>query len=94
MYTEVSPITREDLECSIWDAYKDLNGVRPRHLNMKTMSYKELESYLDNLYDDLRDEQEYQSHMDAIELEADRLQEMLNPAPLPWEAEDMYYSGF
>jgi hypothetical protein len=84
---------RYDLECSIWDAYKELNGIRPRHLKMAEMSIQELESYLDNLYQDLRDEQEYNAHEDFLTVEAEKVYNLYHSNPLPWEVEAIHYEG-
>jgi hypothetical protein len=37
---------KEQLESTIWDAYKDAYGFRPRHLNLQAMSEPELEALL------------------------------------------------
>ena len=38
---------KEQLECSLWDAYKDAHGIRPRFMNMETMSVEELKQQLE-----------------------------------------------
>ena len=43
-WTEMSH--KEQLESTIWDAYKDAYGFRPRHLNLQAMSEAELEALL------------------------------------------------
>lgn len=40
---------KEQLECIVWDAYKDAHGVRPRHMNLSAMTEQELEAELDYL---------------------------------------------
>lgn len=37
------------LKASIWDGFKDLHGVRPRHLNLDEMSIEELEAELESI---------------------------------------------
>jgi len=37
----------EQLQCTLWDAYKDAHGVRPRFMNMKTMTLEELKEQLE-----------------------------------------------
>lgn len=37
---------KEQLECIVWDAYKDAYGFRPRHMNLQAMSEAELEAEL------------------------------------------------
>lgn len=46
-WTEMSH--KEQLESTIWDAYKDAYGFRPRHLNLQAMSEAELEALLVDL---------------------------------------------
>lgn len=38
---------KQQLECMLWDAYKDAHGVRPRFMNMETMSVEELKEQLE-----------------------------------------------
>ncbi len=40
---------KEQLECTIWDAYKDAYGFRPRHMNLSAMSEQELRTELSRL---------------------------------------------
>jgi hypothetical protein len=42
---------KEQLECSLWDAYKDAHGVRPRFMNMEVMSVEELKQELERCCD-------------------------------------------
>lgn len=37
---------KEQLECTVWDAYKDAYGFRPRHMNLQAMTEQELEAEL------------------------------------------------
>ncbi len=60
---------KEQLECSLWDAYKDAHGVRPRFMNMEAMSVEELKEELERCCDAImRNEkqrmidEEYASH--------------------------------
>ena len=39
----VEDYKRYDLETLVWDMYKDATGIRPRHLDLKSMSLQELE---------------------------------------------------
>lgn len=48
---------KEQLECIVWDAYKDAHGIRPRHLNLAAMTEQELEAEL-NYLSKLIEEQE------------------------------------
>lgn len=38
---------KEQLECMVWDAYKDAHGVRPRFMNMEVMTVEELKKELE-----------------------------------------------
>jgi hypothetical protein len=40
---------KQQLECIIWDAYKDAYGVRPRHMNLEAMTEEELNKELEFL---------------------------------------------
>jgi hypothetical protein len=40
---------KEQLECTVWDAYKDAYGFRPRHLDLQAMSEDGLETLLEEL---------------------------------------------
>jgi hypothetical protein len=42
---------KEQLECSLWDAYKDAHGVRPRFMNMEAMSLDDLKEELERCCD-------------------------------------------
>ena len=37
------------LETTIWDMYKEVHGIRPRFMDMSSMSIKELEAEIDSL---------------------------------------------
>lgn len=45
----VEDLERYFLETAIWDLYKDVYGVRPRHMNLKAMSHVELTARLESL---------------------------------------------
>lgn len=38
---------KEQLECTLWDAYKDAHGVRPRFMNMAAMTVEELKKEIE-----------------------------------------------
>ena len=40
---------KEQLECIVWDAYKDAYGFRPRHMNLEAMTVEDLRAELDSL---------------------------------------------
>lgn len=52
----VKDFNRHNLECTIWDLYRDVFGTRPRHMDFKSMSYEELERECDLLGRMLEDE--------------------------------------
>jgi len=39
---------KEQLECMVWDAYKDAYGVRPRFMNLEAMTVEELKFELES----------------------------------------------
>ena len=43
---------RDDLKACIWDTYKEVNGIRPRWMNMDDMSTVELEVMADSLVEE------------------------------------------
>lgn len=63
--TTVAQYERSRLESSIWDLYKDVNGVRPRHMDFASMSDAELEAEYDSLLDDLKAVQEREAIEEA-----------------------------
>ena len=46
---------REDLECYVWDAYKDAHGIRPRWMNFKAMSDDALTAFADQLSEEVEE---------------------------------------
>lgn len=58
---------RDELSCYISDTFKDLNGVRPRHINFCTTPIEELRSILARLERDLREEMEAERDEAAFE---------------------------
>jgi hypothetical protein len=40
---------KEQLECIVWDAYKDVYNFRPRHMNLQAMTEQQLEDELEKL---------------------------------------------
>jgi hypothetical protein len=72
----VEDFKRYDLETLVWDMYKDVTGIRPRHLDFKAMSLEELEKLADSLGSQMeasiaadeeweRQEAEYQAEVEA-----------------------------
>lgn len=56
--TTVEQFERYQLETSIWDAYKDAHGVRPRGIDFASMSMDELEKFAQDTYAALETEME------------------------------------
>ena len=54
----VSDFERDSLIESIWDAYKECNGIRPRGMDFDSMNMEELQSIMDGLNDSIRIERE------------------------------------
>ena len=65
---------RDDLICYIWDAYKDLNGFRPRNIyDFSAMSVEELQEECDRL-----------SAQIAEEIEAEKAQKQADREEREW----------
>ncbi len=56
------------MEASIWDLYKEVNGIRPRWLNMADMSLEELTETYDRLLVDLAEEQALEADREAVSI--------------------------
>jgi hypothetical protein len=72
---------KQQLECIIWDAYKDAYGVRPRHMNLEAMTEEELTKELEFL-GKVIDENEKQRRADeaeAIVRFEDRVANLMHP---------------
>lgn len=54
--TTVAQFKRYENETFFWEMYKDVTGVRPRHINLKDMSDEELEREIDLLGRMMKDE--------------------------------------
>lgn len=64
---------REQLESSLWDAYKDAHRIRPRHVDFASMTMAELEAMMSDLIDTMNenDKREGEEQADAaIKVEA------------------------
>jgi len=87
VYT-VEDFKRYDLETMIWEMYKDVTGIRPRHLDMKAMTMEQLEAFADSLGKQMEasiaydEECEYQSMVYAQE-DAEEENVKRDEAPLP-----------
>lgn len=78
-------------ECAYSDGYKSIYGVRPRHVG--GMSDAALADALAGLEADAIAEAEAEEYYASIAVEAAKVEEMNNPAPLAWEAEDLEYGS-
>lgn len=68
---------KQQLECSVWDAYKDAHGVRPRFMNMDAMSIAELKEELERCVSVI-EENEKQREIDEERAMHDFEMRMLN----------------
>lgn len=66
--TTVAEFQRHENESCFWDMYKEVFGVRPRHVNLKDMSDAELEKELDLLGRMMEDEVRRQEEWEAEEM--------------------------
>lgn len=57
IYT-VAQLERYDMETTIWDLYKDVTGIRPRHMDFKSMSDEDLRKEYDYLVGQLKWQEE------------------------------------
>jgi len=63
----------EELHSLIWDMYKDVYGIRPRHMSFETMTVAQLEAEVEHLSGELEIQVAYerQQHIAAaVEFEA------------------------
>lgn len=67
----VEDFERYSLSSSVSDIYKDVNGFRPRHMDLKNMSIEDMSDVLDSLFVQL-DAQTEAEHMFA-EQEEERI---------------------
>jgi len=64
----VKDFQRHDNETMFWEMYKEVFGVRPRHVNLKDMSDEELETELNLLGRMMEDEIKRQQEWEADEI--------------------------
>jgi len=68
IYT-VAQYKRYGLEMDVWELYKDVNGFRPRHMDMGSMTDAELESLYDSLIRELDEQQTREAEESARAVE-------------------------
>lgn len=101
VYT-VEDFERYQLEATIWDAYKDAYGVRPRHMDFKSMTTSELEAEADRIFADI--EENVRLEEEAAQKAVARFQELVQKTidlgaedevtALRWLTQDEdFYSG-
>lgn len=66
--TTADELERHLLVGEIWDSYKDLNGIRPRHMDLNSMSVEQLRKVAANLSLELQTE----NALIASDLEAEK----------------------
>lgn len=64
----VRDFQRHDLICTIWDLYRDVTGMRPRHMDFDSMSFEELEAEVASLWRMAEADAEREAEMQAQEL--------------------------
>jgi len=82
----VEQYKRYDLETLVWDMYKDAVGIRPRHLDFKSMSDAELETLANYLGKQIEAQIEADEEWDRQEMEyayQDALEEDMERAEQP-----------
>lgn len=84
----VAQFKRYDNETMFWEMYKEVFGVRPRHVNLKDMSDEELETELNLLGRMMEDEIKRQQEWEADEIayaqkDAEEENAKRDEAPLP-----------
>lgn len=82
----VAQFQRWEMESTIWELYKDVTGVRPRHMDFKAMSDEELTSQYDYLLREMKAQEareaEYVAHCQALDKEQEEI-EACRAAELP-----------
>lgn len=89
----VAQFKRYDNETMFWEMYKEVFGVRPRHVNLNDMSDEELETELNLLgrmiEDEIRRQEEWEeeameyAYQDALEEDMERAE---RPEPIDYVA--------
>lgn len=64
----VRDFQRHDLICTIWDLYRDVTGMRPRHMDFDSMSFEELEAEVASLWRMAEADAEREAEIEAQEL--------------------------
>jgi hypothetical protein len=67
--TTVEQYRRYDLESLIWDMYKDATGIRPRHLDFKSMTDAELQDLVNYLGREIEADIAREAEWDRLESE-------------------------
>lgn len=67
----VEDFERDQLECTIWDAYKDAYGIRPRHLDFASMTNNDLRAMMYSINEAIRHQIEAEEEEDRLEAEAE-----------------------
>lgn len=65
----VAQFNRYEMESSIWELYKDVTGVRPRHMDFKSMTDEQLTREYDYLVSQLERSVEQEAEWERIEAE-------------------------
>lgn len=68
--TTIAQYERHCLVSSIWDGYKDINGIRPRWIDFDSMSMDELREMEDSIFAEAKREQEEEERATDLAVEA------------------------
>lgn len=84
----VAQFERYEMESTIWDLYKDVTGIRPRHMDFKSMSDEDLKREYDYLVSQLDrqlvEEEEWEAvSMAYIQEDAEEDNRLRDELPLP-----------
>ena len=71
---------KEQLEAYVWDIYKEVHGIRPRHLRLVDMTEAELETMVDDLHEELEqaDKARREAEAKAVVRFSKRVEETIN----------------
>lgn len=68
--TTIAQYERHCLVSSIWDAYKDVHGIRPRWIDFESMTIEELQKMEEGIYVEAREEFEREQRAEDLAVEA------------------------
>lgn len=75
-YGSIAQYLRNDKECTFWDLYKEIHGVRPRHIRVRELSDEQLDSLLQDLYREHEAQNLSQQYESQLQEEVDLAQNL------------------